>query len=177
MASIVLFLWIIFCLLKWEQRGTHFGYIYTSSWPTEMRMEGHAHFAYVHHLCLPNEMKWEQRGTHFRYVHHLWLLKWMWGWHGTLNMTHPWAKCLVPLVPHGRWERQRKLHNQWDPVFFFRSLSLSCKIRNHHTHKHNVARRRSPTSHKFHNSQIHWPPCGFHTCKIHQPTNWQHSKT
>ncbi len=27
-ASIVLFLLIIFCLLKWELRGMHFGYIY-----------------------------------------------------------------------------------------------------------------------------------------------------
>ncbi len=141
-ASIVLLLLIIFCLLKWEPWGKHFGYIYiifgywnesrgactlhicTSSLATEMRAEGHA-------LCictssLHTENMSGGRGTRFRYVHHLCLLlKWVLGQHGTPNMTHPWAKCLIswfPMVDGGD-----KASQPLGPCFF---SSLSCKIRN-----------------------------------------------
>ncbi len=82
------------------------------------------------------------------------------------------------LIPHGRVDGGDKASQPMGPrFFFFPSLSLSLvKLEMINTHKHNVAR--SPTSHKFHNSKIHWPPYGlFHTSKIHQLTNRQHSKT
>ncbi len=167
MASIVLFLLIIFCLLKWEGRGTHFGYMYII-------------FAYW------NESRWARTLDMYIIIFAYWnesrgacaldmyIIFAYWnecgGWHSTLNMTHPWAKRLIRLVPHDRWRRQSFTTN--GPCFL--SLSLS-KLEMINTHKHNVVR--SPTSHKFHNSKIHWPPCGFHTCKIHPPTNQQHSNT